>query len=78
MDGSANRRKPALSFPPPSVSTVKMWFEPVRHATFLPLRHTMFLPVQPEKKKVRKDKNGGVRSRRAGRVRWTQRWFSTT
>jgi hypothetical protein len=44
----ANRQ--ALSFHPPfapCVSTVKMWFEPVRHATFLPLRHTTFLPVQP-------------------------------
>ena len=29
----ANRRKPALSFHPPCVSTVQMWFEPVRHAT---------------------------------------------
>ena len=46
-DGSATRRKPALSFHPPCVSMVKMWLEPLRHATFLPLWHTTFLPVQP-------------------------------
>ena len=46
-DGSATRRKPALSFHPPCVSMVKTWLEPLRHATFLPLRHTTFLPVQP-------------------------------